>query len=95
MNQCPVCGQRRQGDARKCPKCDVFFSKIDEFLAEEEAKDEQALFKTRVKKIWAADDRKQAFKQELKTIYSELPQGSLFVLYVVIAFIFAMTLVVL
>ncbi len=95
MNQCPICGHKRQGEEKKCPKCEVFYSVIDEFLAQEEAKDEEQLFKTRAKRVLAAADRKQAFKDELKLIYRELPKGSMFVLYVVLAFIFAMLLSVL
>lgn len=86
---------KRRGDEKKCPECDVFYSKIDEFLAEEEARDEQNLFKTRLQRIRSADDWKQALKAELKLIYQELPKGSMFVLYVVLAFIFLMTMAVL
>ena len=95
MNKCPICGQQRRSDEKKCPECDVFYSKIDEFLAEEEARDEQNLFKTRLKRIRTADDWKHALKAELKLIYRELPKGSMFVLYVVIAFVFLMSMAVL
>lgn len=93
-NQCPQCGYRRQGEEKKCPKCDIYYSVIDEFLAEEEAKDERDLLKTRLKRIWRAQDRKQAFKAELKDYYSQMPKGSVFVLYVIAVFIFAMLMAV-
>lgn len=94
MNHCPECGHQRQGEEKKCPECDIFYSKIDEFLAEEKARDEQDAFRTRVKRILAAADRKDAFRQELKSIYQAMPRGSVFVLYVIVAFIFAMLVVV-
>ncbi len=95
MNQCPNCGYQRQGEERKCPQCDIFYSPIDEFLAEEEAQEEQYLLKTRIKRILAAADRKQALRAELALVYQNLPKGSMFVLYVILAFIFAMVMAVL
>lgn len=94
MNQCPQCGYQRQGFEKKCPRCDLFYSKIDEFLAEEEAKEEQYAFKTRLKHIIKATDRKQACIDELHAIYQAMPKGSLWVLYLILTFIFAMTMMV-
>lgn len=95
MNQCPVCGRQRQGDHKKCPNCDVFYSAIDEFLAEEEAKEERDWLRTRCKRIFAATDRKAALAQEWHEYTQTLPKGSGFVLYVIIAFVFMLVLIVL
>ena len=95
MNQCPHCGQPRKGDARKCPVCDVFYSAIDEFLAAEEEQEQRDWIKTRLKRVWASADRKQAMLQEYSAIKQSMPKGSGFVLYVVLAFVFAMIVVVL
>jgi predicted ATP-dependent serine protease len=94
MNACSQCGRQRQGFEKKCPRCNVFYSKIDEFLAEEQAKEERYAFKTRIKRVMKGTDRKQAFWGELEQIYQAMPKGSLWVLYVVLTFIFALMMVV-
>lgn len=94
MNQCPQCGYQRPDFDKKCPQCDGFYSKIDEFLAEEEAKAAQYTFKTRLKRIINASDRKQASVDELRDIYQAMPKSSWWILYLIMTFIFAMTMMV-
>ena len=62
MKNCPQCGQARQGEDYKCPKCDVFYSQLDEILFEEYQKQEKNSLKGRLKIILAAEDRKQALR---------------------------------
>ncbi|NOT83965.1 MAG: hypothetical protein HOP02_04115 [Methylococcaceae bacterium] len=94
MNQCSKCGHQRQGDEKKCPQCDLFYSKIDEFLAEEEAKDTQDTLKTRLNRVLSATDRKQALIVELRAIYQAMPKGSLWIMYLVLTFVFALLMMV-
>lgn len=94
MNQCSQCGHQRRKDERKCPQCNLFYSKIDEFLAEEELKDQQNAFKTRVNRVLGATNRKQALFDELLVTYQAMPRGSLWILYLVLTFIFALLMAV-
>lgn len=94
MNKCPACGHQRQGEEKKCPHCAIFYSQIDAFLAEEEEREERDWLKTRFKRVLAASDRKQAFKNEWQSYCATLPRGSSFVFYVIIAFVFALVIVV-
>jgi uncharacterized membrane protein YvbJ len=95
MNNCPACGHQRQGEEKKCPHCQIFYSSIDEFLAEEEEREQKDWFKTRFKRVWSAVDRKQALRAEWEAYCATLPRGSGFVVYVILAFVFAMIIVVL
>jgi uncharacterized membrane protein YvbJ len=91
MNKCPECGQQRQADEYRCLACGCFYSQLDEFLATEAAQKEKNSFTGRIKAIWHADDSLQA----LKTEYQTIPRRTIFTLWVIFAFIFAMTLSVL
>ena len=95
MNKCPTCGHPRQGEEKKCPQCDVFYSSIDEFLAEEEEREQRDWLKTRCKRVWAAADKRQALKDEWQAYCATLPRGSGFVVYVIAAFVFALLIMVL
>lgn len=90
MKNCPKCGQPRLGEEFKCPKCDVFYSQLDELLFEEQQRMEQATLKGALKRIRASDDRKQALKGELKTLWQNTPLKTKISLWTIIAFVFVL-----
>ena len=95
MNQCPQCGQPRQADEYRCLACGCFYSSLDEILATEAAKEERASFKGRVKLIMAAENSWQAVKDEVGDIYKNTPRRTIFTLWVIFAFVFALVVSVL
>ncbi|QPK62153.1 hypothetical protein IVG45_14965 [Methylomonas sp. LL1] len=90
MKNCPKCGQPRQGEEYKCPSCDVFYSQLDELLYEDQEKRERNTFKGALKRIRAAEDRKQALKAELATAWRNTPLKTKIVIWTVIAFVFVL-----
>lgn len=90
MKNCPKCGQTRQGEEFKCPNCDVFYSQLDELLFEEQEKLERETLKGAMKRIRAAEDPKQALKDELKTLWRNTPLKTKIVIWTVIAFLFVL-----
>jgi len=95
MKNCPKCGQARQGEEFKCPKCDVFYSQLDEILFEEQQKQEKNSLKGRLNTILAAKDRKQAIRNEVKTIWKNVPLKTKITLWTIFAFVFALVVSVL
>lgn len=95
MNKCPSCGHERNGRDMKCPQCGSFYSKVDEILAEEEANEEKHSFRGRCKRIINADDVKCELLAELKLVKAVLTQKSLFTIFVIVAFVFALVISVL
>lgn len=95
MKNCPQCGQPRLGEEFKCPSCDVFYSQLDELLFEEQQKQEAQTFKGRCKRIFAAADRKQALRNELKSIWKNTPLKTKLTLWTIFAFVFALVVSVL
>jgi uncharacterized membrane protein YvbJ len=95
MNKCPSCGHERNGRDMKCPQCGSFYSKVDEILAEEEANEEKHSFRGRCKRIINADDVKRELLAELKLVKAGLTPKSLFTIFVIIAFVFALVISVL
>lgn len=90
MKNCPKCGQPRQGEEFKCPTCNVFYSQLDELLFEEQQKLEQNTLKGAWKRILAADDRKQAFKDELHLVWRNTPLKTKIALWTIFAFVFVL-----
>lgn len=90
MKNCPQCGQPRQGEEYKCPACNVFYSQLDELLFEEREREERDTWKGALKRIRAADDRRQALKSELKTLWRDTPLKTKIVIWTVIAFVFVL-----
>ena len=90
MKNCPKCGQPRQGEAFKCPTCDVFYSQLDEILFDDQQKREQNTLKGAWKRIRAAEDSSQACKAELKTLWRNIPLKTKIVIWTVIAFVFVL-----
>jgi uncharacterized Zn finger protein (UPF0148 family) len=90
MKNCPQCGKPRQGEEYKCPTCDVFYSQLDEILFEEQQRLERNTFKGALKRIRAAADSKQALKDELRTVWHNMPLTTKIVIWTVIAFVFVL-----
>lgn len=90
MKNCPQCGQARIGEEFKCPRCDVFYSQLDELLFEEQQRLERDTLAGAMKRIRAAADRKQATKQELAAIWRKMPLRTKIVLWTVLAFLFVL-----
>ena len=90
MKNCPECHQPRLGEEFKCPKCDVFYSKLDELLFEEQQKKEQNSLKGRLKVVLAAADHKQAMREEFKRAWKNTPLKTKITLWSIFAFIFVL-----
>ncbi len=95
MNKCLACGYKRENFDIRCPECGSFYPTIAELIAEEEANEERHSFRGHCKRILAADDKKQEILNEFKQIKEGLSKKALFTIFVMIAFIFALTLSVL
>jgi len=93
MKNCPQCGQARQGEEYKCPSCGVFYSQLDELLFEQQERLERDTWKGALKRILAADDRKQAMKDELKLLWHNTPLKTKITLWTIVAFIFMLVVV--
>ena len=95
MNKCPSCGHERKESEFRCSECGSFYSKIAELIAEEEDYEEQHSFRGRCKRIFKSGDIKLALKTELDQAMAGLSKKAIFTLFVIIAFVFALTLSVL
>jgi uncharacterized membrane protein YvbJ len=95
MNECPSCGRQRQNSKLKCPECGSYYSKLAAMIAEDEADEESRTFRGRCKRILSSEDSKNELLSELKLIKSGLSKKSLFTIYVILAFVFALVLSVL
>lgn len=95
MYKCPTCGYSLQNTTMKCPECGNFYSKLAELIAEEEADEELHSFRGQCKRILGSGDVKQALRNEAKQFIAGLSKKALFTLFVIVAFIFALTLSVL
>jgi hypothetical protein len=91
MKNCPICGQPRFGEEFKCPKCDVFYSQLDEILFDEREKLAEKTLKRRLKVILAAKDhKKELLLHELGSIWKNTPLKTKITLLTIFAFVFAM-----
>ena len=95
MNKCSSCGHERNNRDMNCPQCGSFYSKVDEILAEEEANEEMHSFRGRCKRIISADDVKRELMVELMRVKAGLTKKSLFTIFLIIAFVFALVVSVL
>jgi hypothetical protein len=66
--------------------------KIEQILAQEDSIAQRKSWKGRLTHIWHSDDRKQALKKEF---FEDLSKTALFTLFLIVAFIFTLTLSVL
>jgi uncharacterized Zn finger protein (UPF0148 family) len=88
MTHCPQCGGVRKGEEFKCPQCDVFYSQLDQWLFEEQQQAEYHSWGARLKRIWAAEQRKQAVAREGRLLWRNTPLKTKIVYITVAAFIF-------
>jgi predicted ATP-dependent serine protease len=95
MNKCSLCGHERKDFDIRCPECGSFYPTIAELIAEEEANEEKHSFRGHCKRILGADDVKQELLNELSQVKAGLTKKALFTIFVIIAFVFALTLSVL
>lgn len=95
MNKCPSCGYKRENFDIRCPECGNFYPTIAELIAEEEANEQKHSFRGHCKRILGADDIKQELYNELTQIKAGLSKKALLTIFLIIAFIFALTLSVL
>ncbi len=95
MTQCPQCNHQRTGEEYKCPKCDCFYSPLDEILAAEADEVERRSFTGRFKAAKEASNFWGAVKSEYQRLEEESPYNVSLILVVIVMFIFTMTLSVL
>ncbi len=95
MTQCPQCKHQRKGEEYKCPKCDCFYSPLDEILAAEADEIERRSFTGRFKVAKEKSNFGGAVKAEYQRIEEASPYNVSLILAVIVMFIFTMTLSVL
>ncbi len=95
MSVCQSCGFERKYLGKKCPACGEPYLTLVELIAEQEANDEKHSFKGRCKRILNAENSKDAFWLEVEHIMSGLTKKSIFTIFLIISFVFALTLSVL
>lgn len=95
MEKCPACGNVRIQGAVKCQHCGRFYSKVIEIIAAEEAEEELLTFRGQCKRILQSGNIKGELRAEYQRFKEGLSRKGLFTLYVILAFIFLLTLSVL
>jgi uncharacterized membrane protein YvbJ len=95
MKKCPSCGSERTEDAIKCTQCGHLFSKVLDIISAEEAEEELLTFRGQCKRILKSGNVKAELCAEIKRFKAGLSRKGLFTLYVIIAFVFLLTLSVL
>ncbi len=66
-------------------------AQIEQILAEETALEAQRNWSGKLKRIWKSDNRKQAIKTELFAMWRGLSKKGIFTLFLIVAFVFALT----
>jgi len=94
MTKCPNCGYERTGSETRCNQCGSYYQTIRELLDAEEEYELANSFRGRWQKILQSDHKKQAILAELG-LEKGLTRLGKFTLYVIIAFVFILTLSVL
>lgn len=64
---------------------------IEKILAEDAAQIEKNSWCGKMKRFWRAENKKQAFKAELFAMWRNLSKKGIFTLFLIVAFIFALT----
>lgn len=64
---------------------------IEQILAEENAQAEQRSWQGKLKRVWHAENRKQAVKAEFFAMWRGLSKKAVFTLFLIVAFVFALT----
>jgi hypothetical protein len=68
---------------------------IEQILAEETAQIEAGTWSGKLKRVWQSEHRKQAIKAEFFAMWRGLSKKGIFTLFLIIAFVFMLTLAVL
>lgn len=95
MNKCPSCGCVRTDNAVKCTQCGRLFSKVIDIISAEAAEEELLTFRGQCKRILQSGNIKAELLAEYKHFKDGLSRKGVFTLYVIIAFVFLLTLSVL
>ncbi len=64
---------------------------IAKILAQEAEQIEQRSWRGKLKRIWRAENRNQAFKAECFAIWKGLSKKAVFTLFLIVAFVFMLT----
>jgi hypothetical protein len=64
---------------------------IEQILAEEIALEAQRSWLGKLKRVWKSDNRQQAIKAEIFAIWRGLSKNGVFTLFLIMAFVFALT----
>lgn len=64
---------------------------IEKILAEEAAQLEKKSWTGKLKRLWRAENKKQAFKAELFAMWRGLSKKGIFTLFLIVAFVFMLT----
>ncbi len=94
MKTCPSCEQERFADQVRCPECGVYYSKIAQLIAEEEAYEAEHSFSGRWQKMRNAPDRKKAALAELNLFWQGLTLKAKFTLFLICTFVFMLVVTV-
>lgn len=68
---------------------------IEQILAQENAQLEQRLWRWKFKRIWKAENKKEALKAELFAMWRGLSKKGVFTLFLIVTFVFMLILSVL
>jgi predicted ATP-dependent serine protease len=90
MTHCPQCQHQREGEEYKCPKCDCFYSALDEMLATEADEIKKRSFIGRLQAIKTASNSIEALKNEYQRLEDSTPYSTILALGVIFMFIFAL-----
>lgn len=66
-------------------------AQIEQILAEENAQIELKSWRGKLKRIWKSDNRKQSMKAEIFAMWRDLSKKGIFTLFLIVAFVFALT----
>ena len=90
IKKCVQCGHIRETLETRCPNCGSLNAKIDGILAREEAEHQRHTLAGRLKTLLNAENKREAFFVQFKSVKDSLPEQSLFILFVVFVFVFAL-----
>lgn len=65
---------------------------IEQIVAEENALEAQRSWWGKLKRVWKSDNRKQAIKAEIFAMWRGLSTKGIFTLFLIVAFVFMLTL---
>jgi hypothetical protein len=95
VKTCPSCACQLDDSVLRCPQCGSFYSRIAAIIAEEEEQEQLQTFKGQCKRILQSGDIKNELLAEVRKFKAGLSKKSVFTLYVIMAFVFALVVSVL